>query len=171
MSGDTNTPNPSPGSPRPEKEKSKSPEEHLAEKVIEIAGKQAKLVVEKREISMRSGPLPDPAELDAYNKIIPNGADRILKMAENQAAHRIEIEKIVIGSQQKQASRGQIFGLTIGIFGLGSATYAAINGQAWFGSVIGGATLVSLVLAFLNARQKQQVELEQKRKLMSRVLE
>ena len=32
--------------------------------------------------SVRSGPLPPPEELAAYSEIIPEGADRIMKMAE-----------------------------------------------------------------------------------------
>ncbi|ELR72618.1 hypothetical protein C900_00997 [Fulvivirga imtechensis AK7] len=31
-----------------------------------------------------SGPIPDPETLSHYNKIIPNGAERIMAMAENQ---------------------------------------------------------------------------------------
>jgi len=123
----------------------------------------ARVIIEKHEFSMRASSLPDPQELAAYNQIIPNGADRILKMAENQSAHRIEIEKIVVSSQQKQGFYGQLFGLIIGLAGLGLATFAAINGQPWFGSIIGGATLVSLVSAFLYSRHAQKRELAQKK--------
>jgi hypothetical protein len=56
------------------------------DKRAELAG----ISIEKHEFSMRSSPLPDPAELAAYNQIIPAGADRILKMAEAQLAHRIK---------------------------------------------------------------------------------
>ena len=111
---------------------------------------------------MRSGPLPDPAELEAYNQIIPDGADRILKMVEAQSAHRIGMEKVVITSQQRQAFCGQIFGLLIGLSGLSLATYAAVMGQPWFGAIIGGATLGSLVSAFLYTQTQQKKELEQK---------
>src|ERR1044071_9404016 len=115
---------------------------------------------------MRSAPLPDPSELAAYNQIIPNGADRILKMAEDQSAHRIAIERIVVTSQQNQAFCGQLFGLIIGLSGLGLATYAAISGQPWFGSVIGGATLATLVSAFLYTRHTQKRDLSQKQEQM-----
>ena len=116
-----------------------------------------------QELSMRSGPLPSPSELDQYNAIIPNGADRIMKMAESQLAHRISIEQTVVKSQQTQATRGQIFGFLIGIFGLGAALYAAVNGQPWFGSVIGGATLVSLVGVFVYGKHQEKKELDDKR--------
>src|SRR6266702_2625802 len=88
----------------------------------------------EERVSVRTGPLPDPSELAAYNQIIPNGADRIMKMAEDQSAHRIQLEKTVVGSQQRQASRGQVFGLIIGLSGLSLATYAAVHGQPVFGT-------------------------------------
>ncbi len=120
------------------------------------------LIIQQRH-SFRSGPLPDPAELEAYNSVIPNGADRIMKMAEAQSAHRIELEKSVIGSQQRQGTCGQVFGLIIGLTGLSLATYAAVNGQPWFGSAIGGTTLVGLVSAFLVSRSRGKAELAEKR--------
>ncbi len=42
------------------------------------------------------GPIPPPAVLEAYESLVPGAAQRILKMAENQASHRQEIEKIVV---------------------------------------------------------------------------
>jgi len=116
--------------------------------------------------SVRSAPLPEPSELAVYNQIIPNGADRIMKMAEAQTAHRIEIEKTVIFSQKNQAFRGQVFGLAIGLGGLSLATYAAMNGHDWFGGTIGSGTLVSLVYVFVQSREKQGEELGDKRQQM-----
>src|SRR5258706_5594217 len=140
-----------------QKEQPKTLEQIIQEKAPEvlegIPGNKrqvlAQVKIESHRISMRSSPLPDPAELAAYNQVIPNGADRILEMAGEQSAHRLSIGGIVIKSQQKQAFCGQLFGLIIGLSGLGMATYAAISGQPWFGATIGGATLVSLVSSFL----------------------
>src|ERR1022692_4735560 len=74
----------------------------ILEKLIES---KPILVREERthtEFSLsRSAPLPLPSELAAYNEIIPQGADRIMKMAEAQTTHRIEIEKSVVSSQQE----------------------------------------------------------------------
>ncbi len=172
MSDESKSFNPadSPAPKAPQREQPETLEKILQEKAPEVLSaipgeKRAVLsqvTIERSEIRMRSGPLPEPAELDAYNRIIPNGADRILKMAEAQSAHRIEIEKVVITSQQRQSFCGQLFGLLIGLSGLSLATYAAVTGQPWFGSIIGGATLVSLVSAFLYTQTSQKRELEQK---------
>ncbi|MGO2103477.1 MAG: DUF2335 domain-containing protein [Psychroflexus halocasei] len=40
-----------------------------------------------------SGPLPDAETLVRYDSVIPEGAYRIMKMAENQQNHRISIKK------------------------------------------------------------------------------
>lgn len=42
------------------------------------------------------GPLPPPSVLSEYNQVVDNGAERIMKMAENQSTHRIELEKLAI---------------------------------------------------------------------------
>jgi uncharacterized membrane protein len=45
-----------------------------------------------------SGPLPHPQLLAQYDEVVPGGADRIVKLAENQVKHR-----------QTMQSRGQMF--------------------------------------------------------------
>src|SRR5258708_19563312 len=71
--------------------------------------------------------------------------------------------------KERQAFCRQLFGIIIGLSGLGLATYAAVSGQPWFGGTIGGATLVSLVSAFLYTRHQQKQELSQKRQQMQQV--
>ena len=41
----------------------------------------------------QSGPLPAPEQLEKYNRIIPNAAERIVKMAEDGFSHIHEIER------------------------------------------------------------------------------
>ena len=50
--------------------------------------------VERHEVF--SGPLPPPEILYQYNRIIPDGADRILSLVEKQQSHRMYLEKTVI---------------------------------------------------------------------------
>jgi uncharacterized membrane protein len=116
----------------------------------------------EQKISMRSSPLPEPSELAEYNKAVPNGADRIVAMAEAQSAHRIRIEGIVVHSQQTQGFLGQIFAAVIAVTGIGCGTYAAILGCTTFGCTLVSGTLVSLVGAFLYSRILQKSELKQK---------
>lgn len=111
-------------------------------------------------VSQHQGPLPAPEQLEAYNQLIPNGAERIMAMAEKQLQHRIEIEKIVVSSQQIQSSRGQIFGLAIGVLGIISGTVLAMFGHEVVGSIIAGSTVVTLVSVFVIGRRGQQRQLD-----------
>jgi uncharacterized membrane protein len=122
------------------------------------------------EVSLsRSAPLPLPSELAAYNDIIPQGADRIMKMAEAQTSHRLAIETTVISSQQSQESRGQFLGFVIAIVGLICGTYTAVMGQPLAGAAIGGVPLVSLVSVFVYSKHKDNAELSEKKKQMEAV--
>lgn len=60
-----------------------------------------------------AGPIPNPEALARYEEILPGAADRIIKMAEEQSAHRQKIENEVIKSSIENSKRGQIFGATI----------------------------------------------------------
>jgi uncharacterized membrane protein len=152
-------------------EMEKSVEQVLREKAPEVLNsipppqkaKLAQLTIHQESVSIRASPLPDPSELAAYNSIIPNGADRLLKMVEAQSAHRIDMERIMITSKETQASRGQYFGLIIGLAGLICATYAALKGQPAFGGTIGSVTLVSLVSVFVYGQYQKRQDLNQKR--------
>ncbi len=115
-----------------------------------------------------SGPLPAPEDLLKYNEAVHDGANRIMVMAENQSAHRIQIESLVIGSQQTQSGRGQIFGLIIGMFGISVGAIVACLGHEAVGSVIAGTTVVSLATAFILGRQQQVGDLARKREAVSK---
>ena len=71
----------------------------------------------KRELQIHreihTGPLPAPQILLQYNQIIPGAADRIIVMAEQQAIHRQNLEKIVVKSGARDSLLGLIFGLII----------------------------------------------------------
>src|SRR4051812_26805834 len=49
-------------------------------------------VVAIRTESIHSGPLPRPADLEAYGRVIPNGAERLMSLVEREQAHRFTID-------------------------------------------------------------------------------
>ncbi len=123
--------------------------------------KQSTLLVERRE--MFSGPLPHPEILERYNSIVPGSAQKIIQMAENQSAHRIDIEKKVIGSDIRNSHRGQIFGFIIAITGIISSLILIIRGYTTGGSILGGGTVVSLAAIFVygaRARNRERMKKE-----------
>lgn len=102
-----------------------------------------------------SGPLPPPEDLNRYDQIIKNGAERIMKRAERQSAHRMEIEKIAIKEQLKQSGKGQNFGFILAILFLIASIVLAMTGHETVASIIGGTTLVSITAVFVTDRRKE----------------
>ena len=72
-----------------------------------------------------SGPLPNSAEYAGYETVLPGAAERILRMAEKEAEHRREVEKIAFKATSKVNASGQIFGFIIAILSL-AAIFASI---------------------------------------------
>jgi uncharacterized membrane protein len=107
-----------------------------------------------------SGPLPPPTLLKGYNDLIPNGAERIMKMTENQSAHRIELEKHAIKEELKQSGRGQIFGFILAIFGMGIAFFLAYLGHDTIAGIFGTTTILGLVTVFVIGKKRQDKESE-----------
>jgi uncharacterized membrane protein len=109
------------------------------------------------------GPLPDPETLSEYSAIIPNGAERIMQMAEKQLDHRMKMENKVVRGQMLQSNIGQILAFLIGIAALSASTYCIVNGYEWSGSILGIGGLTGLVTAFIKGRSSQEKNLEEKR--------
>lgn len=101
--------------------------------------------------------------LSHYNEAFPGCAERIVAMAERQAAHRQHIEKAAIESNAKRELTGQIFGLVIALAAIGCGTYLAIHDKplAGLGAIIG--TVVSLVAVFIYGKYSQKKELDRKK--------
>jgi uncharacterized membrane protein len=123
---------------------------------------QGQLVRQEVAVSF-SGPLPPPEALKRYDEIVPGAAERIIKMAEQQAEHRRSLEQQVIKSEIKNSKLGIYFGFTIGIVGIIGAIVVAILGKQKFGGVIGLASLASLVGVFIYGSKSRKDELKEKK--------
>lgn len=126
--------------------------------------------VEAQAISFQ-GPIPPPDLLRQYGEIIPNGADRIVKMAEAQSAHRIELESTVIHGDDRRANWGLVTGFTIGVVIIVLSFFLILYGHDVSGTVLGSIDLVSLVGVFVYGRSKRVQELQrrdQKNKALTR---
>jgi uncharacterized membrane protein len=113
-------------------------------------------------LTQYSGPLPQSDEIKKYEEVIPGAGNRIIKMAEKQSDHRMNIEKWVIVCQQVQGFSGQICGLVIAIAFLYGAVHVADHGNPVLGGVLGGTTLVALVTIFVLGKRSQQQDLAKK---------
>lgn len=97
-----------------------------------------------------SGPLPPPAALERFDQIIPGGADRILKLAEEQQAHRQALEKSEQVALISQDKRGQWLGFAVILCAIGAAVGAAYLGAHWSVSVaLVGVPILGMVKAIM----------------------
>lgn len=104
------------------------------------------------------GPLPSPKVLQGYNNVIKDGAERVIRMAENQSQHRMELEKYAINGQIKQSGRGQLFGFILALVCIFSTIYLAIKGHEKIAIALGSTTVVGLVSIFVVGKFFQSKE-------------
>lgn len=98
-----------------------------------------------------SGPLPPPSLLAKYSEIIPNGAERIMAMAEKQGDHREKLEARVVNGNVASQTRGSWFAFVLCLVALVGGFYLILQGKSAAGlvaiissvGVIGGVFVVS----------------------------
>jgi uncharacterized membrane protein len=110
-----------------------------------------------------SGPLPPPELLARYNDVVPNGAERIIKMAENQQTHRQDLERTVVHGNVASEKRGQWMGLTIATLVLACGVFLVATGHPISGSTISIADVASLAGVFVYGKRAQRQELDRKK--------
>ena len=100
-----------------------------------------------------SGPLPTPSMLAGYNDVLPGAADRIMTMAEKQAAHRQEKEIIKVRTEARDSLLGIASATLLCLIIVGCGTTIALvvrNSAAVIcGSVLDFAGIASIVGTFL----------------------
>lgn len=124
--------------------------------------------VSVRRTELYAGPLPHPSMLEKFEQIIPGSADRILKQAEAQTQHRINMESKVVAADIFKSYLGLIFGFIIGLSGIGGGIYLATLGFDVFGPILSGGTLVTIVTAFIYGTRSRKQEREKRLDKMSR---
>ncbi|HLS12490.1 MAG TPA: DUF2335 domain-containing protein [Flavobacteriaceae bacterium] len=104
------------------------------------------------------GPLPSPEILQGYNNVIKDGAERVIRMAENQSKHRMELEKFAVKKQVRQSGRGQIFGFLLALICISATVYLAIEGHENLAKTLGTTTVIGLVGIFVAGKFFQTKE-------------
>lgn len=116
------------------------------------------------------GLIPPPAWMQAYNESIPDGADRILRMAEAQEQHRLAIERTKVDTDAYSQKRGLSYGLIVALAGLIIGGVLIYLGHDTAGAVIAGAPLASMVGIFVYGRTAQGRERAAQRALMQEAM-
>ena len=97
-----------------------------------------------------SGPLPPPGALQQFDAIIPNGAERIMAMVEQEQRHRIGMEKTAIKAEIWDTIGGKVLGAVMTLASVAGAIYTAQIGAHWSVSVaIVGVPITALIGKFI----------------------
>lgn len=88
-----------------------------------IKSSAKKPVVRSRISATYRGPIPTANELQKYENASPGAADRIIKMAEEQAKHRQNLEKQVVQSNVVNERLGMYFAFFLTVFMVSVGTY------------------------------------------------
>jgi len=117
------------------------------------------------------GPLPPPAVIEAYGKHIPDGANRVMLMAEQQAKHRQQMERDTLEDQKNcnvsrmcLNKRGQWFGFLFSTLGILLGGALAFTGHDGAGSILIGTAVVPLGIVFVTGRINRRNELIEEKK-------
>lgn len=139
---------------------------HELQEEISEAEPEERIAIISRVISQirYEGPLPPSFMLKEYEDVLPGAADRILRMAEQQASHRQSIEKTVISSKSKAEILGVIFAGLIGLSAIVGGFALVYIGRSGEGIAAIIASLASLVGAYLYGTHSERTEREEKQK-------
>jgi uncharacterized membrane protein len=102
-----------------------------------------------------SGPLPPPAALASFNEIIPDGANRIMTMIEQEQAHRISHDTQVLTSFAADIKRGHLIGGLVCLVAVGGAIYTAAIGVHFSVPIaLVGVPVLGMIKAFMPSKNR-----------------
>ena len=100
--------------------------------------------------------------LERYNAIIPNGAERIMAMAERQAEHRRSLESKTVEGNLKAQARGQHYALIFLLASLATGGALIALGKSTAGLTTMFVPLASVAAVFVTSRLAQAKERREK---------
>lgn len=99
------------------------------------------------------GPLPPPDALANFNDIIPNGAERIMRMVEEEQLHRISYEKAHLNAVSGDTRRGHYIGMVISTAAICGAVYTVYLGAHWSVSIaLVGIPVLGIIRAIVGSK-------------------
>jgi len=78
-----------------------------------------------------AGPLPPPAALEHFERVIPGGAERILRMAEIEQSHRIDNEQKSLRAGIADTRLGKYLGTAITVLAIIAALVVVYLRGPW----------------------------------------
>lgn len=123
----------------------------------EVTGQISKVHTQVIEQNF-SGPIPPPNIIAGYEEAVPGAADRIIRMAERQSAHRQKLELLTAQTESRDSLLGVLFAFLLGSGCLAACVVMviAVPGAAGVisGSFVGITGIGAIVGAFLKNTRK-----------------
>lgn len=123
------------------------------------------MMVHTADVSLHTGPLPDPATLKDYSEIHPDVLPFILMRTQTEQDERWkfvaqEQQNLVLAEGRAERTRlhGSYLGALLGLTGIVASVVCAWLNQPLVASVLGGGSLTSLVTVFVVGRGKRATE-------------
>ncbi|MCL2179038.1 MAG: DUF2335 domain-containing protein [Proteobacteria bacterium] len=135
----------------------------MSEQKIKASGQIQTIVAREH-----SGPLPAPEDMARYEAILSGAAERIFKKFEEQASHRMEVERTalnadihaqqaqlkIVSNREKSIAKSDLLGQTLGaLIALGAvvgAIFLGSVGQIGAAIALCGIPLASIIQAMRN---------------------
>ena len=121
-----------------------------------------KLIAQRVESMSYSGPIPHPRLLKEFDDSILNGADRIMKMAEQQSKHRMDLETRVVKANNRDSFLGVIFAGVVAIIIVIGSMLLIYSDKNIQGLGILLASAVAYIGVFLKSKSRDDKDLEDK---------
>lgn len=141
--------------------------EPAVEKILQAApSEKRKEIMEAITVIQQesfSGPIPHPSLMAGYEHVLSGSADRILKMAELQQAHRFDLEKTSIESQQKANRQGQLFGFILSLVVILGGVALLLLGMPILGVCLMAGMICILAALFIGGKISMRADLKEKR--------
>lgn len=97
----------------PERNENSGRLEARQSKAVANDGDGNRIELERSEVTAWMGALPHPDDLEQYNRIINNGAERLMVMLEKEQSHRHELDKHAVPENFRVFRRGQLLGASL----------------------------------------------------------
>ncbi|HEU5350919.1 MAG TPA: DUF2335 domain-containing protein [Terracidiphilus sp.] len=115
-----------------------------------------------------SGPIPPPSYLARYNDVVPNGADRIISMAERQGAHRESLETMVVKGNVANQRLGSIFAFIICVLAISGGFWLINTGKSAAGLASILTPLAGVIAVFFYSKKEQKAERIEKSNVLTK---
>lgn len=100
-----------------------------------------------------SGPLPPPGALQQFDAIIPDGANRIMTMIEEEQKHRIALESTGLNAMASDTRRGHWLGGVISVVAIvGCVVSTYLHAPATVSIALVGIPVLSMIRAIIGSK-------------------